>query len=143
MNSNRTSKQWWCAIVQKPHVLTHMQWHIFLEPMHYVLKNIQVCVTREIRWKKVWPNNTSIQKPCPHVETAALLKSIGVRSTRVFHHPKHAEIYNTFSDELGFISKEDPPWKVGLINTTVQKLSAEVDSWHKNLWTQCLYFQNV
>ena len=49
-----------------------------------------------------------------------------------------AHIYNTFVGELGFISEEDPLRKVGLINTTVQELSAEVYSWHKILWTLVL-----
>ena len=38
------------------------------------------------------------------------------------------EIYNTILGELGFISEEDLPWKVGLVNTMVQETSAEVDS---------------
>ena len=35
MTSNRTSKMRWFTIVLKPHVLTHMQWHIFQESMQY------------------------------------------------------------------------------------------------------------
>ena len=53
------------------------------------------------------------------------------------------EIYNTFSGELGFTSEEDPPWKVGLVNTTVKEPYAEVDSWHKILWMHCLYSLGV
>ena len=30
----------------------------------------------EIRWKKVWSNNMTVQKPCPHVDTV-LLKNLG------------------------------------------------------------------
>ena len=133
MTSNLISKMSWCTIVLKPHDLTHMQCHIFQELMQYVLREIQVRVTGDIRWKKIWPNNTSIQTPCPHVETVVLLKVMGVCSTRVFISPNKAlaEIYNTFPGEFGFISEEDPPWKVGLINTTAQEPSEEVDSWHK------------
>ena len=67
----------------------HMQWHIFQEPMQYVFKKIQVHITGEIRWKKVWPNNTFIQKPCPHVETVAILKAMRAHNTRDFIQPKH------------------------------------------------------
>ena len=103
MTSNRTSKMRWCAIVLKPHVLTHMQWHIFQESMQYMFKKIQVYVTAEIMWKKVWPNNTSIQKPCLLVETVMLLKALRPCSTQVFISTNMAvvEIYNTFPSELG------------------------------------------
>ena len=48
---------------------------------------------------------------------------MGARSTQVFISPNMAVagIYNTFPGELGLISEDDPPWKVGLINTAVQK----------------------
>ena len=87
---------------------THAAAHL-LRAMQYELKEIKVCVTGEIRWKEVWPNNTSIQKPCPHVETIAFLKAMGTCSTRVFISPNMAvvEIYNTFPGKLGFISEED------------------------------------
>ena len=90
-----------------------MQWNIFQEPMQYVFKEIQVPVrvTGETRWKKVWRNNTTIQKPCPHFETLSFLKAMGARSARVFISPNMtvADIYNTFPDELDFFSEEDPP----------------------------------
>ena len=122
-----------------------MNWHIFQEPMQYMFKKIQVRVTGEVKWKKVWPNNTSIQIFCPRVEPVELLKAIRAHTTRVFINPNMpvAEIYNTFPGELGLIGEEDPRWKVGLVNTTVQEPSAEVDSWHKILWTQCLYSLRV
>ena len=55
---------------------------------------------------------------------------MGAHSTWVFITPNMAvvEIYNTFPGEFGFISEEDQPWKVGLIDTMVQEPSAEVDS---------------
>ena len=112
--------------------------------MYYVFMENQVRVTREIRWKKVWPNNTSIQKLYSHVETVALLKAIRDRLHSGFHKPMVvAEICNTFPGERGFISEEDPPGKVEFINTTVQEPSAEADSWHKILWTHCLYSLGV
>ena len=113
--------------------------------MLYKLKEIQVCVTGEMRWKKVWPHNTSTQTPCPHVESITLLKAMEVRSTRVSISPNTsvAEIYNIFSGDLGFVSEEDPPEKVGLINTTVQEPSAEADLWHRVLWTHFVYSLGV
>ena len=93
-------------MVLKPRVLTHMQWHMFQEPMQYVFKKIKVSVTSEIRGKKVWPNNTSIQKPCLCVGTIALLKPMrDFISTNM----ALAEIYNIFPDELGSINEEHPP----------------------------------
>ena len=86
-------------------------------------------------------DDASIQKPCLHVETEALLKPIGVPNTQVFVslNMAIAEIHNNFSGELGFISEEDPLWKVGLINTTVEEQSAEVYSWYKIFWAHCMY----
>ena len=117
MTSNRTSKMKWCAIALKPHVLMYMQWHIFQQPMQYVFKKIQLHVTGEIRWEKVWSNNTSIQKPCPHVETATLLKAMGTCSIGFSSAQKWLLRKFITPSLVNFISEEDPPWKVGLINT--------------------------
>ena len=106
-----------------------------------MFKKIQVRVTGEIRWKDVWPNNTSIQKPWPRVETVALLKA--ERVALMSSNRTVEEIYNTFHGEFGFISEEVPPWKVGFSSTAVQEQSAEVDSRHKILCTHCLYSLGV
>ena len=70
---------------------------------------------------------------------------MGAHSTRVCMSPNltFAKIYNTFPGEHGFFSEEDPPWKVRIINTTVQVPSPEIDSWHKIFWTHCLYSLGV
>ena len=54
--------------------------HIFQESMQYMIMENQVHVTREIRRKKVLPNNTTIQKLCPDVDIV-LLKNVGACST--------------------------------------------------------------
>ena len=54
--------------------------------------------------------------------TCIVSENLEVHSTRIFLSPNMAVagIENTFFGELGFFSEENPPWKVRLINTTVQ-----------------------
>ena len=100
------------------------------------------------RIKLVWCPHFYVSRygnPSQHVETVVLLKAMGTHSMWVFIGPNMTVvgIYNSFPGELGLISEEDTPWKFGLINTTVQEQSAEVDSWHKILWMLCLYSLKV
>ena len=97
--------------------------------MRKVFKKIQVRVTGEIRWKMVLLNDIHPETMPPRWNRG-FAESHGVRSMRVLISPNMAvvEIFNTFPGELGLISEEDRQWKFGLINTTVQESSDEVDS---------------
>ena len=55
MISGCKCKMRWCVIMLKPHVLMHMQWHIFQEPMQYAFKKSQVHSTMRFGGRRYGP----------------------------------------------------------------------------------------
>ena len=59
--------------------------------MSYVFTENQERVTLEIRLKKVWPNNTTIHKLSPHVDSLGTLKFLDPRNSEKFKTQENCE----------------------------------------------------